>query len=608
MSELLVLSFDSLASPVIHLKGIDPDRQQRQPYGWGMAWYPSGDNAAMVIKDPTSIGRNAMTQVLTEWRRFSSCTFVAHIIGAAKRRSQQDTHPFVRAYAGRSWIMTHNGDLTDDYAKGLPLDDGPLFHPLGRSDSEHAFCWLLQRIHSVGARNIQEAGFDRLHQWFQEINALGTANLVLSDGLDTVVYRDRQGFNGLHWIRRTPPHPTAALESRLMSLSLDEPPYESRTSVVFSSEPLSDDEGWAAMGHGQMIATRRGAITWDTEMHGRDQEPAAPVVATPKTQQPTEMPMSAESNRASSSGRRRPSPEADAPKVQQGPTSRILTVVHETEYEYAKPIELSRHLLRLQPVLDEQQQVLEHSLLIEPECLRTDFEDVFGNRATRLEVEGSYHEIKFVSTSKVRLVAPSDLSQAYGHRRSTIPLAWMPWQREMMHPYLLSPELPETQLEELWHYAMSFVERQEYDLVETLYDMNTTLYQDYEYVPGSTQLETTPFEVYVQRKGVCQDFANLFICLARLLNIPARYRVGYIFTGADYDNKLQSEASHAWAELYLPGIGWRGFDPTNGCLAGLDHVRVACGRNYVDATPTSGTIYRGGGGEVLRTTVRVEEA
>jgi transglutaminase-like putative cysteine protease len=107
---------------------------------------------------------------------------------------------------------------------------------------------------------------------------------------------------------------------------------------------------------------------------------------------------------------------------------------------------------------------------------------------------------------------------------------------------------------------------------------------------------------------VCQDFANLFICLARLLSIPARYRMGYIYTGVNYENTIQSEASHAWAEVYLPYVGWRGFDPTNGCMAGQDHIRVACGRNYLDATPTSGTIFKGGGKETLTVSVKIEDA
>jgi transglutaminase-like putative cysteine protease len=183
----------------------------------------------------------------------------------------------------------------------------------------------------------------------------------------------------------------------------------------------------------------------------------------------------------------------------------------------------------------------------------------------------------------------------------------MPWQRQMMLPYLLPAELPETALRQLTDYAMGFAQRSDFDLLGTLTDMNQTIKEDYSYVSGFTNNYTTPFDVYLSRKGVCQDFANLFICLARLLNIPARYRVGYIYTGADYENKQQSDASHAWAEVYLPSPGWVGFDPTNGCITGQDHVRVACGRNYMDATPTSGTIFKGGGPESLEVAVKVEE-
>ena len=183
----------------------------------------------------------------------------------------------------------------------------------------------------------------------------------------------------------------------------------------------------------------------------------------------------------------------------------------------------------------------------------------------------------------------------------------MPWQRQMMMAYLLPEELPESQLLELTEYAMSFVERNDFHLLKTLQDMNQSIYKDYNYAQGTTSLNTTAFECYSTRVGVCQDFANLFICLARLLGIPARYRMGYIYTGAEYNNKVQSDASHAWVELYLPYVGWRGFDPTNGCMAKQDHIRVACGRNYRDATPTSGTIFKGESDETLNIEVKVIE-
>jgi transglutaminase-like putative cysteine protease len=237
------------------------------------------------------------------------------------------------------------------------------------------------------------------------------------------------------------------------------------------------------------------------------------------------------------------------------------------------------------------------------------FEDVFGNGVRKLLVESPFDELRVLARSRVRVLDTDPLSYRPIHARSSIPLVWMPWQRHMLTPYLLPPELPETQLLELVDYAQGFVKRNDSDLLDTLLDINATIFSDYEYVQGSTTLSTTAWDVYERRRGVCQDFTNLFICLARLLGVPARYVCGYIYTGpkqVSHANHIQSEASHAWVQLYLPEAGWKGFDPTNGILTQTDHVRVAVGRNYVDATPTSGTIYVGGGGETLHASVRVE--
>ena len=285
---------------------------------------------------------------------------------------------------------------------------------------------------------------------------------------------------------------------------------------------------------------------------------------------------------------------------------RTYRVVHSTAYGYDSPIQRSTHMLRLRPVQDRQQELLEHELSVAPVARMNHYGDVFANEVASFDLDAPYEALSITATSVVRVHANEHRTLHGPSRRSGIPLVWMPWQRQMMTPYLLPHELPETQLRELFDYAMGFVERQDYDLTETLLDINGTIYRDYAYVPGATTVETTPYEVYVTRRGVCQDFANLLICLARLLGVPARYRVGYIHTSKDYENTIQSDASHAWAELYLPWYGWQGFDPTNGSLAGLDHVRVACGRNYRDATPTSGTIFQGGGGERLAIDVRVE--
>ena len=262
------------------------------------------------------------------------------------------------------------------------------------------------------------------------------------------------------------------------------------------------------------------------------------------------------------------------------------------------------HLLRLIPVHDRLQSLLSCQIDFSVEGKLREYDDVFGNRARRMLVETSFSELVIEARSQVRVLDADPLGYRPLRARSTIPLVWMPWQREVLQPFLLPPELPESELHELTEYAMSFVQRNDADLLDTLLDINASIYGEYEYKQGTTKLTTSPFDTYASRVGVCQDFANLFICLARLLSVPARYTCGYLYTGPVAHR--MSEASHAWVQVYLPEVGWRGFDPTNGILTQTDHVRVAVGRNYRDATPTSGTIYVGGGDETLEVDVRVE--
>lgn len=286
---------------------------------------------------------------------------------------------------------------------------------------------------------------------------------------------------------------------------------------------------------------------------------------------------------------------------------RILQVRHETVYTYDSPVRRSSHLFLLRPVDDERQDLLEYQLTLSVDGERRAFEDVFGNQALAFQPKYHFDELRIHSRARVRVRGTVESERVEFSRSLMHPVLWMPWQRMMMLPYLMPPELPESELNDLSMYAMDFVLRNNGDLVRTLQDINQTIHSEFAYVPGSTTLETTPYETFIRRKGVCQDFAYLFMCLAQLLNVPARYRVGYIYTGGDYGGQVRSDASHAWAEVYLPQIGWYGFDPANGKATGhVDYVRVATGRHYRDAAPVSGTIFEGGGGEVLSAAVRVE--
>jgi transglutaminase-like putative cysteine protease len=273
------------------------------------------------------------------------------------------------------------------------------------------------------------------------------------------------------------------------------------------------------------------------------------------------------------------------------PAIRRLLVRHQTRYQYDKPIQRSAHRIHLRPLHSDRQVLHHHRLEIIPDVPIITCEDVFGNHTVRFEITQPYQELTVTALSEVELLDTDPFDFAKTPDRPPFPLAWMPWERKVLAPYLEPDELPETQVKELYDYARSYLKRNNHDLLETLFDINLTLFREYQYVPGSTGVETSPYTVFSSKKGVCQDFANLFIYLARLVEVPARYVCGYVYTGNTGSCRAGSDASHAWLELYLPNIGWREFDPTNGVLPRSDHVRVARGRHFRDTAPMSGTLF-----------------
>ncbi len=287
--------------------------------------------------------------------------------------------------------------------------------------------------------------------------------------------------------------------------------------------------------------------------------------------------------------------------------TRRLRITHATRFSYAEPVRRSVHKAHLRPITDWKQTVLSHELVVDPPVRVSEQEDVFGNWLTRFEVAEPYRQLTIAAVSVVEVLDVNPFAfTAAVPIRPQFPLVWMPWEQTMLAPYLRPDELPDTQIVALSDYAMSFVKRNDGDLMETLFAINLELYRHYRYVPGTTTLQTTAFEVFAHRRGVCQDFANLFIAMARLLGLPARYVCGYVYTGNNAEARAQSDASHAWVQLYIPNVGWKGFDPTNGVLPHVDHVRVGYGRHWRDTAPTSGTLY-GKSAESMAVDVSVED-
>ena len=581
MPNLFAMSFEGTLAPSFDLRCLHPGR--KPPDGWGIGYYPGGEPSASVLKEPAPESGSIRSEIVKAWDHLASSIFVVHIRTATwGQNSDANTQPFSRAHGGREWLFGHSGSLRERL-----VVDGR-FEPVGSTDTELVFCDLLEphRRRRVevdrGGRSRAPAPRARRAEPARQPEP-GDERRARPARLRRRARRGGAAPRAACCRRTARSSRSATTTCGSSSRAAGE---ISRKGVVVSSAPLARERRASPRVD---AASRPG--TCSSSGKGRSSPRSAPAPEERRTSQRKLRPVQAAPRRAE-------------PKT--------FDVVHRTVYRYeqagrakhAPPPPRRRSHDRLQSLL-EHSLVLKHDG-VEIEAKQIEFDDVFGNRARRVVIERPFRELLVEARSKVAVLDAEPLQFKPLHARRAIPLVWMPWQREMMAPYLLPAELPETQLQELADYAMSFVERNDYDLIGTLLDMNRSIYKEYKYSQGTTTVATTAFDVYANRRGVCQDFTNLFICLARLLGVPARYTCGYVYTGPKAENRAQSEASHAWVQLYLPEVGWKGFDPTNGILTQTDHVRVAVGRSYIDATPTSGTIYVGGGAEALTVEVRVE--
>lgn len=126
---------------------------------------------------------------------------------------------------------------------------------------------------------------------------------------------------------------------------------------------------------------------------------------------------------------------------------------------------------------------------------------------------------------------------------------------------------------------------------ENLVDLNHWTFIKIYYKTGVTDVDTPLHDIIENRHGVCQDFVHLFCALARANGVPARYVSGYLHQGQHFFGDMQM---HAWAEAYVPEVGWKGFDPTNDMLANEHHIKVAHGKDYKDCAPLKGVVFTTG--------------
>jgi transglutaminase-like putative cysteine protease len=283
-----------------------------------------------------------------------------------------------------------------------------------------------------------------------------------------------------------------------------------------------------------------------------------------------------------------------------------LEICHVTRYRYETPVTDSVNEIRLTPRTDERQACYQHRLVIEPNVQMQSYEDYFGNRVHSFTANAPHAELVITAHSTV-VTRDRDVlwKAAWGAEES--------WQRlgsldfiDANAEYLL-PTVYSSFHPSVAAYANA-IEGKEEGVFGFVRHASSAVYRDFQYKPLSTGVNTTAEELLEIGSGVCQDFAHLLISICRLRGVPARYVSGYHFVGdlqgrdADFE-----QASHAWVEAYIPGVGWQGIDPTNNNLIDWRYVKLGHGRDYPDIVPVKG-IYRGTSGQRLLVTVDVQLA
>ena len=264
-----------------------------------------------------------------------------------------------------------------------------------------------------------------------------------------------------------------------------------------------------------------------------------------------------------------------------------LTIRHTTRYKFAEEVGYGIQRLRLTPKETQGQKIIDWKMVYENAREELVYDDQNHNHVTLITVDEGAREVVVGCTGTVET---QDQAGVIGHHAGHLPLWSFLSFTELTRP---GPKI---------RALIARVERSEDGMLGTLHNLSAAIRDAVEYVTGETDAATNAEAAAAVGKGVCQDHAHIFIAAARAIDIPARYVSGYLMM----DDRVDQEATHAWAEAWVPSLGWVGFDVSNGISPDPRYVRVATGRDYRDAAPVTGISF-GSVTEDLQVELQVEQ-
>lgn len=276
----------------------------------------------------------------------------------------------------------------------------------------------------------------------------------------------------------------------------------------------------------------------------------------------------------------------------------IYEIRHRLDYRYSIPVYAEAHHAHLTPRSDAFQKLLRFELRVEPEpCCVTPVIDAMGNPAHQIWFSGRSNRLSFEASSRVETLCSNPFNFLLHESSICLPLVY-PFAVEINLAHYLNKRGEDRVITE---FASAIAKKTGYETIGFLSELCLEIYRMVQYARRDEGLPMLPAKTLSEKKGSCRDLAVLFMACCRSQGIAARFTSGYIFTKTEV---LQKDL-HAWAEVYLEGGGWRGYDPSTGLVVGDQHIALASSADPALAAPVSGTFRSVGSVSELQTQVDV---
>lgn len=279
-----------------------------------------------------------------------------------------------------------------------------------------------------------------------------------------------------------------------------------------------------------------------------------------------------------------------------------IKIVHQTHYEFTNPVQLLPHTLRLRPREGHELRIEYSKLDISPNASLRWQRDVEDNSVCTATFSCQTQTLTINSEIVIQQygLLPHDFLVA--DYAVNYPFSYSPEDTILLSPYLLDTKIPESQTVNNWVDTLQS-NNEQLQTFSLLLNLNQRIYQSIAYCIREEEGVQPAEQTLALGSGSCRDSASLFMTAAKKLGFAARFVSGYIHSHAAME---QSGSTHAWAEVFIPGAGWKGFDPTIGSMVGADHIPVAVARLPESVPPVAGNFF-GNPGSKMSVNVWVTE-